>query len=110
VVHDTFTNKPTNCMYLNTITVCGPDQAGNAMSLLPFVLAVRTLLLAIAMVILGATMSQAQETCRLKGYASSWMETGTPFQVQCTSALYTGTLVTVPARRFFRRGHAVRRP
>lgn len=68
-------------------------------------LAIRSPLLAIAMVILGATMSQAQETCALKTYASSWMQTGTPFQVQCPSGLYTGTLVTVPARRFFRHGH-----
>jgi hypothetical protein len=41
----------------------------------------------------------------LKTYACSWMQTGTPFQVQCPSALYAGTLITVPARRFFKRGH-----
>jgi hypothetical protein len=67
--------------------------------------ATRTFLLAPAMVILGATMSRAEETCTLKTYASSWMETGTPFQVQCPSGQYAGTLITVPARRFFRRGH-----
>jgi hypothetical protein len=50
------------------------------------------------------TPSQAQETCTLKTYASSWMETGTPFQVECRSGLYSGTLITTPARRFFRRG------
>jgi hypothetical protein len=57
------------------------------------------------MVIFVSTISQAEETCVLKTYASSWMETGTPFQVQCPSGLYDGTLVTVPARRFFKRGH-----
>jgi hypothetical protein len=65
----------------------------------------RRALLAIVMVILVSTTSQAEETCILKTYASSWMETGTPFQVQCPSGLYAGTLITVPARRFFRRGH-----
>src|SRR3984893_2491703 len=67
--------------------------------------AVRRTWLAIPMVILVSTASQAEETCVLKTYASSWMETGTPFQVQCPSGLYAGTLVTVPARRFFKRGH-----
>src|SRR6202047_2102573 len=72
----------------------------------PFLLlAARRALLAIVMVILGSTTSQAEETCTLTTYASSWMETGTPFQVQCPSGLYAGTLVTVPARRFFKRGH-----
>jgi hypothetical protein len=70
-------------------------------------LAVRRFLVAIVMVILGTTMSQAQETCILKTYASSWMQTGTPFQVQCASALHSGTLITVPARRFFKRGHLI---
>jgi hypothetical protein len=45
------------------------------------------------------------ETCMLQTYASSWMATGTPFSVTCPSAIYPGTLVTTPARRFFRRGH-----
>ncbi len=44
------------------------------------------------------------ETCKLKTYASSWMVTGTPFSVACPSGVYSGTLVTTPARRFFRRG------
>jgi len=33
------------------------------------------------------------------------METGTPFSVTCPSGNYSGTLITTPARRFFRRGH-----
>jgi len=45
------------------------------------------------------------ETCTLETYASSWMATGTPFSVKCPSGEYSGTLVTTPARRFFRRGH-----
>jgi hypothetical protein len=48
---------------------------------------------------------QAKETCKLQTYASSWMVTGTPFSVKCPSGVYNGTLVTTPARRFFRRGH-----
>ena len=44
------------------------------------------------------------ETCTLQTYASSWMVTGTPFSVKCPSGVYAGTLVTVPAKRFFRRG------
>jgi hypothetical protein len=45
------------------------------------------------------------ETCTLKTYASSWMATSTPFSVACPSGPYSGTLITTPARRFFRRGH-----
>lgn len=45
------------------------------------------------------------ETCKLQTYASSWMETGTPFSVKCPSGDYSGHLVSTPARRFFRRGH-----
>lgn len=45
------------------------------------------------------------ETCTLKTYASSWMVTGTPFTVNCPSGDYTGTLISTPAKRFFRRGH-----
>lgn len=45
------------------------------------------------------------ETCTLQTYASSWMATGTPFSVKCSSGLYSGHLVSTPARRFFRRGH-----
>jgi hypothetical protein len=33
------------------------------------------------------------------------MATGTPFSVDCPSGMYSGHLVTKPARRFFRRGH-----
>ena len=45
------------------------------------------------------------ETCTLQTYASSWMATGTPFSVNCPSGVYSGSLVSTPARRFFRRGH-----
>jgi hypothetical protein len=45
------------------------------------------------------------EPCALGTYASSWMATGTPFSVKCASGTYTGHLVAVPAKRFFRRGH-----
>lgn len=45
------------------------------------------------------------EPCALQTYASSWMVTGTPFSVKCPSGVYTGHLVSTPARRFFRRGH-----
>jgi hypothetical protein len=45
------------------------------------------------------------ETCTLQTYASSWMATGTPFSVSCPSGDYSGTLITTPAKRFFRRGH-----
>jgi hypothetical protein len=45
------------------------------------------------------------ETCTLQTYASSWMATGTPFSVKCPSGVYSGDLITTPARRFFRRGH-----
>ncbi len=47
------------------------------------------------------------ETCKLQTYASSWMATGTPFSVACPSGVYSGILVTTPARRFFRRGHLI---
>jgi len=49
------------------------------------------------------------ETCTLETYASSWMATGTPFSVECPSGVYSGTLITTPARRFFRRGHMMLR-
>jgi hypothetical protein len=45
------------------------------------------------------------ETCTLQTYASSWMVTGTPFSIKCPSGVYSGHLVTTPARKFFRRGH-----
>ena len=78
---------------------------GGTMNLNDFpLLAVRRTWLAISMVILVSATSQAEETCSLKTYASSWMATGTPFQVECPSGLYSGTLITAPARRFFRRG------
>jgi hypothetical protein len=35
------------------------------------------------------------------------MLTGTPFSVKCPSGVYTGTLISTPARRFFKRGHLV---
>jgi hypothetical protein len=50
------------------------------------------------------SVAAAQETCALQTYASSWMQTGTPFSVQCPSGTYTGVLVTTSAKRFFRRG------
>jgi hypothetical protein len=52
-----------------------------------------------------AARAGAAESCKLTSYASSWMETGTPFSVACPSGNYTGHLVTTPAKRFFRRGH-----
>ncbi|MGB8478776.1 MAG: hypothetical protein WCE63_08035 [Acidobacteriaceae bacterium] len=54
--------------------------------------------------LLLSTIASA-ETCKLQTYASSWMVTGTPFSVSCPSGVYTGILVSTPARRFFRRGH-----
>lgn len=45
------------------------------------------------------------ETCALQTYASSWMASGTPFSVKCAAATYTGTLLSTPSKRFFRRGH-----
>jgi hypothetical protein len=51
------------------------------------------------------TQAGAAETCKLATYASSWMDTGTPFSIKCPSGTYTGHLVTTPAKRFFRRGH-----
>ena len=45
------------------------------------------------------------EPCTVQTYASSWMVTGTPFSVKCPSGVYSGHLVSTPARRFFRRGH-----
>ena len=52
---------------------------------------------------LFVTAAQA-ETCTLQSYAASWMQSGTPFTVQCPSGKYDGVLITKPARRFFRRG------
>ena len=49
--------------------------------------------------------SALAETCALQTYASSWMATGTPFTVKCPSGIYSGTLISTPAKRFFRRGH-----
>ena len=49
------------------------------------------------------------ESCTLQTYASSWMATGTPFSVECPSGIYSGILITTPARRFFRRGHMMLR-
>jgi hypothetical protein len=53
------------------------------------------------------SVAAAQESCTLQTYASSWMLTGTAFSVKCPSGNYTGTLISTPARRFFRRGHLV---
>jgi hypothetical protein len=58
-----------------------------------------------ALAVLLLTRAGAAETCKLATYASSWMESGTPFSVTCPSATYTGHLVSTPAKRFFRRGH-----
>lgn len=49
------------------------------------------------------------ETCTLQTHASSWMVTGTAFSVKCPSGNYTGTLISTPAKRFFRRGHMLLR-
>jgi len=62
-------------------------------------------IIASILVIFLISDSAGAETCKLATYASSWMETGTPFSVKCPSATYTGHLVSTPARRFFRRGH-----
>jgi hypothetical protein len=51
-----------------------------------------------------ASHATAQETCKLQTYASSWMQSGTPFSVKCPSGVYSGVLVATPARRFFKRG------
>jgi hypothetical protein len=61
------------------------------------------------LLLLFLTTCCAAETCTLKTYASSWMETGTPFSVQCPSGAYSGELVTTPAKRFFRRGYLMLR-
>ncbi len=61
----------------------------------------------LAVSLLLATSMASAETCKLKTYASSWMATGTPFSVACPSGVYSGILVTTPARRFFRRGHLI---
>jgi hypothetical protein len=62
-----------------------------------------------ALSILLASSAAFAETCTLQTYASSWMATGTPFSVECPSGVYSGILVTTPARRFFRRGHMMLR-
>jgi len=61
--------------------------------------------LAVSLLLLSSMASA--ETCKLQTYASSWMATGTPFSVGCPSGVYSGILVTTPARRFFRRGHLI---
>ena len=63
----------------------------------------------LALSILLVSSATFAETCTLQTYASSWMATGTPFSVECSSGIYSGTLVTTPARRFFRRGHLMLR-
>ncbi len=55
----------------------------------------------------GLCSAQAAEICKLQTYASSWMATGTPFSVKCSSGVYTGVLVATPARSWFRRGHLI---
>ncbi|MGA9058466.1 MAG: hypothetical protein WB763_18355 [Terriglobia bacterium] len=59
----------------------------------------------LALAVFAISSLARAETCALETYASSWMATGTPFSVKCPSGEYSGTLVTTPARRFFRRGH-----
>ncbi len=59
----------------------------------------------LALVVFLVSSASFGETCTLKTYAFSWMETGTPFSVKCPSGVYSGHLVSTPARRFFRRGH-----
>jgi hypothetical protein len=59
----------------------------------------------LALALFLASSTAFAETCTLESYASSWMATGTPFSVKCPSGVYSGHLVTVSARRFFRRGH-----
>ncbi len=56
-------------------------------------------------ILFSISAALSAETCTLQSYASSWMATGTPFSVTCPSGDYSGTLITTPARRFFRRGH-----
>lgn len=66
----------------------------------------RFFILSIVSILLLSSVSFA-ETCKLQTYASSWMKTGTPFSVKCPSGVYTGVLVTTPARNWFRRGHLI---
>jgi len=61
----------------------------------------RTLVILLLPLFLGLAHA---ETCTLQTYAASWMQSGTPFSVQCPSGRYDGVLITKPARRFFRRG------
>jgi hypothetical protein len=63
----------------------------------------------IALSFLLVSSAAFAETCTLQTYASSWMATGTPISIECPSGIYSGTLVTTPARRFFRRGHMMLR-
>ncbi|MGA2559637.1 MAG: hypothetical protein ABSF17_08160 [Terracidiphilus sp.] len=58
---------------------------------------------AVGILLIGSYASA--ESCAFQTYASSWMATGTPFNVKCPSGVYTGTLIATPARRFFHRGH-----
>jgi hypothetical protein len=58
------------------------------------------------LILLSSTAAFA-ENCNLQTYASSWMATGTPFTVKCGSEIYSGILVSTPAKRFFRRGHLI---
>lgn len=69
-----------------------------------YLVRIRAAFFGLAIVALASAAQAQQETCTLKTYASSWMATGTPFQVECPSGAYSGTLITNPARRFFRRG------
>lgn len=64
---------------------------------------VKVIFIALACLLIPKTIWA--ETCTLQTYASSWMVTGTPFSVKCPSGVYSGHLVSTPARRFFRRGH-----
>ncbi|MGB6157017.1 MAG: hypothetical protein WBH45_01935 [Acidobacteriaceae bacterium] len=64
-----------------------------------------TIKIILALAVVLAPGAVPAETCILQTYASSWMATGTPFSVKCPSGIYSGHLISTPARRFFRRGH-----
>lgn len=88
--------------------IIGVQSYPSAVALRPNELCVRkkgVMKILLALLILFFGRSAFGETCTLETYASSWMATGTPFSVECPSGVYSGTLITTPARRFFRRGH-----
>ncbi len=59
----------------------------------------KTLLLCFAL-----TLAARAESCTLQTWLDSRMPSGYPFTVTCPSGNYNGVTVTVPAKRFFRRG------